>query len=119
MSDGFTVHPDTLQAAGQNAQTVADQIPNETQAVGGPSETAVGGLTGWASAPALHNCTTAWQGLLNSLQVRMNDQGQILIANAMTYRNCDSAVANQLAASGTPGPVTGRMVPDPFGTVVK
>ncbi|GAA1978071.1 type VII secretion target [Kitasatospora viridis] len=117
MSTDFTVHPDALQAAGQNAQTVAGKIPDEAKTVGTPTDTAVAGLKGWQSAPALQGCTSAWRGLLASLSDTMGQQGRNLVATAQNYRNGDVAAANQFPTG--PSPYQGKAVPDPFGTAVK
>ncbi|MCX4748761.1 type VII secretion target [Kitasatospora sp. NBC_01287] len=112
---GFAVHPDTLRAAGQNAQAVAGRIPDETKGIGPASDTGVAGLAGWESGQALHDCTAAWQTLLTTLSGQLDSQGQNLVTTAQNYSAIDSATALALTGAGSVRPAAGA---DPFVTVL-
>jgi hypothetical protein len=114
-----------LEASGHNAQKVAEQIPGEADKIVGSTDQAAGGLQGWATAGALHDCTAAWNTLLKKLSGDMDGYGGKMITMAQNYRNGEQNVTNNLysiggAASGGGGLTASASggVGDPFGTVL-
>ncbi|MFI5645499.1 hypothetical protein [Kitasatospora sp. NPDC051705] len=102
---GFTVRPGELTAAGHNALTVADKVPEETAKLAEPGARAAGSLPGWRTGAALQGCGAAWTALLDGLAGDMRAAGANLLTCARAYRDSD-----HLPAPGATGAA------DPFGT---
>ncbi|MEU9040113.1 MULTISPECIES: hypothetical protein [unclassified Kitasatospora] len=120
----LVVRPSDLTASGQSAQQLAQAVPGEDQALTEASGKAEGGLKGWTTATALHNCTANWATLLNSLAGDLGRYGTKLQQIAQSYGSSDRNIADDLdgtaartAASTSPS-TPGPSRPDPFNTVI-
>ncbi|WP_143676660.1 hypothetical protein [Kitasatospora sp. GP30] len=114
--------PDELSGAGGSAQTIAEQIPGEFNAVLAPSDQASSGLAGWGTGAALHDCTYGWQKLVGGLSGDMDGYGGKLIKMAQNYRQSDQDAASALTAPQAPSSSAASYkstgASDPFGTVL-
>ncbi|WP_035798491.1 hypothetical protein [Kitasatospora mediocidica] len=119
---GFEVSPDELEGAGHSAQGIAEQIPDQTGSVLAPSDRASGGLAGWATGGALHDCTYDWKKLLDGLAAAMDGYGAKMVQMAQGYRQSDQGAAanlQSLQTSSRPAAYQARAgAADPFGTVL-
>jgi hypothetical protein len=114
-----------LEASGHNGQKVAEQIPGEADKIVGSTDQAAGGLKGFTTAGAVHDCTAAWNALLKKLSGDMDGYGAKMITMAQNYRNGEQDVTNNLySISVVGGGGGGPLAPpvggagDPFGTVL-
>ncbi|MFF2330735.1 MULTISPECIES: hypothetical protein [unclassified Streptomyces] len=66
-TQGFWIEPHEVQKAGEAAQKVAQDIPEDIKTLFAPTDTAVAGLVGFQSAQAVDDCLEAWAKALRSL----------------------------------------------------
>ncbi|WP_280698779.1 hypothetical protein [Kitasatospora sp. GP82] len=94
--------PYGLAKVGRHTQEVAAAMPAEIVRMQGPSEEAVGGLSGWRTGRALAECTESWAGCLRALAAEVDANGANLITTAQNYAAADAAAHEAL-----PGPSYG------------
>ncbi|MFJ2868216.1 hypothetical protein [Kitasatospora sp. NPDC087314] len=96
----FGVNPADLDLAAKAAKESGEAMPGELKAIHQPSDTAVAALSGWQVGASLHNCTAAWEELLNKLASEVDGIALKLSQTATDYRNADKNGASGLKPSG-------------------
>ncbi|MFI9365884.1 hypothetical protein ACIG5E_33255 [Kitasatospora sp. NPDC053057] len=96
----FGVNPADLDLAAKAAKESGEAMPGELKAIHQPSDTAVAALSGWQVGASLHNCTAAWEDLLNKLASEVDGVGLKLSQTATDYRNADKNSATGLKPPG-------------------
>ncbi|GHF66471.1 hypothetical protein GCM10018790_50550 [Kitasatospora xanthocidica] len=96
----FGVNPADLDLAAKAAKESSEAMPGELKAIHQPSDTAAAALSGWQVGASLHNCTAAWEELLNKLASEVDGVALKLSQTATDYRNADKNGASGLKPSG-------------------
>lgn len=86
---GFWIRPEDVQKAGEAARATAQDIPADIKSLYSPTDAAVSGLTGLASARALDDCLEAWAKALRSLAGMVEGAGDAFGAAGTTLTQED------------------------------
>ncbi|MFE6049362.1 hypothetical protein ACFQ6N_01230 [Kitasatospora sp. NPDC056446] len=100
LGSGFGINPADLDLAAKAAKESGEAMPNELKAIHQPSDSVVAALSGWRVGASLHNCTSAWEELLNKLASEVDGVALKLGQTATDYRNADKNGASGLKPSG-------------------
>ncbi|GAA2742408.1 MULTISPECIES: hypothetical protein [Kitasatospora] len=94
--DGFSVHPDQLSAAGQQADMQSGRVPAHWGELDRTGQEAADGIRGYESQQQVSALAGTWFDLMARLSDDMREQGKNLVHVAETYRRADQDSAGEL-----------------------